>query len=112
MNVKNGNILSLVSLPDFDPNKRKNITDVNFINRVTKGTYEFGSVFKTFTLAAAFNEKLIEPETEFVDMPKFLTCAGFPIREYDDKIPSNLTAEQILIRSGNIGSVKIGHDQF
>ena len=37
-----------------------------------------------------------------------MTCAGFPIREYDNKIPSDLTAEQILIRSGNIGSVRIG----
>jgi cell division protein FtsI (penicillin-binding protein 3) len=108
MNVRNGEILSLVSLPDFDPNKRKRISDVNFINRATKGVYEFGSVFKTFTLAAAFDSKIIEPQTEFTDLPKSLTCAGFPIREYDNKIPSNLTAEQILIRSGNIGSVRIG----
>ena len=108
MNVNNGNILSLVSLPDFDPNKREKISDSKFINRATKGVYEFGSVFKTFTLAAAFNEKIIDNQTEFVDLPKSLTCAGFPIREYDKKIPSNLTAEQILIRSGNIGSVRIG----
>ena len=108
MDVNNGQILSLVSLPDFDPNKRENISDINYINRATKGVYEFGSVFKTFTLAAAFEEKIIDPETEFVDLPKSLTCAGFPIREYDDKIPSNLTAEQILVRSGNIGSVRIG----
>ncbi len=108
MNVNNGNILSLVSLPDFDPNKREKISDSNFINRATKGVYEFGSVFKTFTLAAAFNEKIVDSQTEFVDLPKSLTCAGFPIREYDKKIPSNLTAEQILIRSGNIGSVRIG----
>ena len=59
-------------------------------------------------MAAAFDEKIIEPQTEFADLPKSLTCAGFPIREYDNKIPSNLTAEQILIRSGNIGSVRIG----
>ena len=108
MNVTNGEILSLVSLPDFDPNKREKITDLNYINRVTKGIYEFGSVFKTFTLAAALNEKIIEPETQFLDLPRSLTCAGFPIREYDNNIPSNLTAEQILIRSGNIGSVRIG----
>ena len=108
MDVTNGEILSLVSLPDFDPNKREKISDRNFINRATKGVYEFGSVFKTFTLAAAFDENIIEPETEFIDLPKFITCAGFPIREYDDKIPSSLTAEQILIRSGNIGSVRIG----
>ena len=108
MNIKNGEILSLVSLPDFDPNKREKISDTNFINRATKGVYEFGSVFKTFTLAAAFNDEIIEPQTEFVNLPKSLSCAGFPIREYDQDIPSNLTAEQILIRSGNIGSVKIG----
>ena len=108
MDVNNGEIISLVSLPDFNPNQRKKISDPNFINRATKGVYEFGSVFKTFTLAAALNEKIIEPQTEFLDLPKSLSCAGFPIREYDNKIPSNLTAEEILIRSGNIGSVRIG----
>ncbi len=110
MNVNNGEILSLISLPDFDPNRREKISDVNFINRATKGVYEFGSVFKTFTLAAALDEKIIQPKTEYFDLPKSLTCAGFPIREYDKKIPSNLTAEQILIRSGNIGSVRIGQE--
>ena len=108
MDVNNGEILSLVSLPDFNPNKREKISDVNYINRATKGIYEFGSVFKTFTLAAALNEKVIEPETQFINLPKSLTCSGFPIREYDKEIPTNLTAEQILIRSGNIGSVRIG----
>ena len=107
MNVNNGNILSIISLPDFNPNKRQNITDVNFINRVTKGTYEFGSVFKPFTFASALNENLIEPNTEFIDLPKSIRCDKNRIREYDDKIPSDLTAEQILIRSGNIGSVRI-----
>ena len=108
MNVNNGEILSIVSLPDFDPNKRENIKDGNFINRATKGIYEFGSVFKTFTLAAAFDEKILEPDTKFFDLPKTLTCAGFPIREYDKNLPTTLTAEEILIRSGNIGSVRIG----
>ena len=108
MDVNNGEILSLVSLPDFNPNKREEISDINYINRATKGVYEFGSVFKTFTLAAALDDKIIEPDTKFIDLPKSLTCSGFPIREYDNKIPTNLTAEQILIRSGNIGSVRIG----
>ena len=108
MDVNTGEILSLVSLPDFDPNKREKILDKNFINRATKGVYEFGSVFKTFTLAAGLNAKIIEPETMFNDLPKSVSCAGFAIREYDNEIPSNLTAEQILIRSGNIGSVRIG----
>ncbi len=116
MDVNNGHILSLVSLPDFNPNERQNITDVNYINRVTKGTYELGSVFKTFTYANALNENLIVPETEFIDLPKSIKCDRHRIGEYDDDIPSNLTAEQILVRSGNIGSVriaqKIGPDKF
>ena len=108
MNVNNGNILSLVSLPDFNPNERQNITDKNYINRVTKGTYELGSVFKSFTFASALNEDLIKPETEFLDLPKSIRCDKHRIGEYDNKIPSDLTAEQILIRSGNVGSVRIG----
>jgi len=108
MNVNNGEILSLVSLPDFDLNLRQKIEDVNFINRATKGVYELGSVFKTFTLAAALNEKIVEPETEFLDLEKSIRCGGNTISEYDLKIPSNLTAAEILVRSGNIGSVRIG----
>jgi len=108
MNVNNGEILSMVSLPDFNLNKRETITDVNYINRVTKGTYELGSVFKTFTIASGINEGMIEPYTEFLDSKKTISCGkNHRIREYDDKMPSDLTAEQILIKSGNIGSVRI-----
>ena len=107
MDINSGEILSLVSLPDFDLNKRKTIDNVNYINRATKGVYELGSVFKTFTLAGALNEGVVDTDTEFKNLPKKITCAGRAIGEYDEKIPSNLTAEQILIRSGNIGSVRI-----
>ena len=108
MDVNNGGIISMVSLPDFDLNERKAITDVDYINRTTKGVYEFGSVFKTFTVAAGFNENLIEPNTEYFNLKKEIECNGFKISEYSDKIPTNLTVEEILIRSGNIGSVRIG----
>ncbi len=116
INVHTGNILSLVSLPDFNLNNRKKIDDLKYINRATKGVYEFGSVFKTFTIAAGINYGLIKPETEFKNLKKKISCAGNIISEYDNKIPSDLTAEQILIRSGNIGSAriaqKIGIDKF
>ena len=108
MNVNNGNILSIISLPDFNLNKREEIKDINYINRATKSVYELGSVFKTFTFAAALNEGMIETQTEFIDLEKRIRCGKSTIGEYDDKIPSDLTAEQILIRSGNIGSVRIG----
>ena len=107
MDINTGNILSMVSLPDFDLNKREKINDIKYINRATKGVYEFGSVFKTFTLAAGLQYEVVAPETEFMNLKKRITCAGNSISEYDDKIPSDLTAEEILIRSGNIGSVRI-----
>ena len=108
MNVNNGEILSMVSYPDFDLNKRETVRDENFINRATKGVYELGSVFKTFTVAAGLEEGLIATDTEFLNLEKSLKCGKNIISEYDKKIPSDLTVEQILIRSGNIGSVRIG----
>jgi len=108
MNVNNGEIISMVSYPDFDLNKREKIVDLDFINRTTKGVYELGSVFKTFTVAAGLDQDLIDVDTEFLDLPKSIRCAGQPIGEYSDNIPSDLTVEEILIRSGNIGSVRIG----
>ena len=116
MDIHTGDILSMVSLPDFDLNKRENINDLKFINRATKGVYEFGSVFKTFTIAAGINYGVIKPETEFKELKKRIVCAGNSISNYDDKIPSNLSAEEILIRSVNIGSAriaeKIGIDNY
>ena len=108
MNVNSGEVLSMVSLPDFDLNERKEIKNLNYINRASKGVYELGSVFKTFTFAAGLKEQVIEPETEFKNLEKSIRCGKNIISEYDNKIPSDLTAEQILIRSGNIGSVRIG----
>jgi len=108
MNVNNGEIISMVSYPDFDLNKREKIVDLNFINRATKGVYELGSVFKTFTVAAGLEEGLIDTNTEFLNLEKRLQCGKNSITEYDNKIPSDLTVEQILIRSGNVGSVRIG----
>ena len=108
MNVNNGEIISMVSYPDFDLNKRKTISDLSFINRATKGVYELGSVFKTFTIAAGLEEGLIEIDTKFLNLEKKLKCGKSIIGEYDEKISSDLTVEQILIRSGNIGSVRIG----
>ncbi len=116
MDINSGDVLSMVSLPDFDLNKREKISDLKFINRATKAVYEFGSVFKTFTIAAGINYGVIDPETEFKELKKKIICAGNAISEYDEKIPKDLTAENILIRSGNIGSAriaeKIGIDEY
>ena len=106
MNVNNGDILSMVSLPDYDLNKRQSITEDVYTNKITKGVYELGSVFKTFTLAAGLENQVIKKDTIFKDLEDKIYCAGRKITEHD-KLPKNLSAEQILIRSSNIGSIRI-----
>lgn len=106
MNVENGEILSLVSLPDYDLNQRVSISDNIYSNKITLGVYELGSVFKTFTIAAGLENKVISPNTIFKNLEDKLTCDKYTISEHD-KLPKNLSAEQILIRSSNIGAVRI-----
>jgi len=106
MEVNSGEILSLVSLPDFDLNERTNIEDPIYLNKITKGVYELGSVFKTFTLAAGIESGTIKANTVFKDLKNQIICSGMPISEHD-KLPKNLTAEEILVRSSNIGAIRI-----
>ncbi len=108
MNINNGEILSLVSVPDFNLNLREDISDKKFINRATKGVYELGSVFKTFTIAAGLNYDLISTTDMFINLEKKMKCGGRTISEYDEELPKNLSVEDILVHSSNIGSVKIG----
>ena len=115
MNVENGEVLSLISLPDYDLNQRSSINSKIFTNKITHGVYELGSVFKTFTIAAGLENKLIEPKTEFKNLERSLNCDKYTISEHDE-LPKNLSTEQILIRSSNIGAVriaqKVGIDKY
>ena len=106
MDVQNGEVLSLISLPDYDLNQRISIDSDIYVNKITLGVYELGSVFKTFTIAAGLENKVINPNTIFKNLESSLTCDKYTISEHD-KLPKNLSAEQILIRSSNIGAVRI-----
>ena len=75
MDVNNGDILSLVSLPNFDINQRSTIKDKKYINKITKGVYELGSIFKTFTVALALEHNLVEVKTLVKDIPKKIKCS-------------------------------------
>ena len=106
MNVNNGEILSLISLPDYDLNQRISLESESYTNKITLGVYELGSVFKTFTIAAGLENKLINPNTIFSNLENSLTCDKYTISEHD-KLPKKLNTEQILIRSSNIGAVRV-----
>ena len=107
MDVKSGQVLSLVSLPDYNVNIRNDISDLRYMNQITKGVYELGSVFKTFTLALALEENILSPETIIENIPNEVKCSKYPIRDIHE-FPKKLSAEDILIRSSNIGSLMIG----
>ena len=115
MDVENGEILSLVSLPNFDINSRANLNDKKYMNRITKGVYELGSIFKTFTVALALDNEIVEPETIIKNIPRSVKCSKHEISDIKE-FPKNLSVEDILIRSSNIGTLiiarKIGQEKF
>ena len=115
MDATNGEIISLVSLPNFNINKRVNITDKNYINKITKGVYELGSIFKTFTVALAIDKNLVEPDTVIENIPRKIRCSVHEISDIK-KFPKDLSVEDILIRSSNIGTLmlakKVGEKDY
>ncbi len=115
MNVNNGDIISLVSLPNFNINQRETITDKKYINKITKGVYELGSIFKTFTVALALENKIVKKDTIIKNIPKKLNCSIHEIADIKEH-PKNLSTKEILVRSSNVGSVflarKIGIDIY
>ena len=115
LDVNNGDILSLVSLPNFNINQRIFIKDKKFINKITKGVYELGSIFKTFTVALALEHNLVDTNTIIEDIPKKIRCSIHEITDMKDH-PKNLSVEEILVRSSNVGSVllakKVGEENY
>ena len=115
LDANNGDIISLVSLPNFNINQRTVIKDKKFINKITKGVYELGSIFKTFTVALALEKKLVDIDTIIEDIPKKIRCSIHEISDMKEH-PKNLTVEEILVRSSNVGSVilakKIGEKNY
>ncbi len=115
MNVNNGDILSLISLPNFNINHRATINDKKYINKITKGVYELGSIFKTFTIALALEHNLVEANSMVNNIPKKLKCSIHEISDLKEH-PKNLSVEDILVRSSNVGSAvlakKIGEKKY
>ncbi|MEZ5753979.1 MAG: penicillin-binding protein 2 [Paracoccaceae bacterium] len=113
MDVKTGEILSLASLPAFDPNDRPNpLTkgdpgDSPLFNRAVQGVYELGSTFKIFTVANAMDLGLVSPET-MVDANAPRKWGRFTIREFQNKnYGPLLSVENVIVKSSNVGTANI-----
>ena len=96
MDSENGEVLSLVSLPDFNINKRINLKDKAFMNKVTKGVFELGSIFKTFTVALALEEEIVDTKTIITNIKKDIKCSVHKISDIKE-FPESMTVEDILI---------------
>ena len=112
LDAQSGKVISMISLPDYNPNNRKElINKSNLFNKNTKGLYELGSIFKTFVIANALEKNIVTRDKIYKNLPKEVACGKFPIKEYRysaDK--KNLTVNDILVESSNIGTIRIIQD--
>ena len=65
MDINNGQILSSVSLPDYDPQNKLSFNENNLINRVFQSNFEMGSTFKPITATMGFDLDIIDPSMTF-----------------------------------------------
>lgn len=105
MNVNNGEILALVSLPTFDANLRNDALPEERFNMITGGSYELGSVMKIFTNAAAFEHDLIKME-DIYNVAEPIKYGRFSIKDHD-KHEDKMSVKEIFTKSSNIGTIKI-----
>ena len=109
MDVQTGEIISIVSLPDFDPNARPsplvegNASDSPLFNRAVQGVYELGSAYKIFTAAQAMDLGLVNYQT-MIDTGKALRVGGFNIGEFKKKNYGTLSVADIIVKSSNRGT--------
>jgi cell division protein FtsI (penicillin-binding protein 3) len=102
--VRTGEIISMVSVPDYDPNKPKEANDPTRINRLTTGVYEMGSTFKALTLAMALDSGKVSLSSSF-DARMPLRYGKFSIHDYHAQ-NRTLTVPEIFTYSSNIGTAR------
>ena len=113
MNVKNGEVIAMVSLPDYDPNLSIPVGSHSLFNFATQGVYEAGSVFKTFNTALALESGKVKVNDKF-DATKPVKIQGVTVADYKGE-NRWLSVGEILIHSSNIGSAlmisKVGKEK-
>lgn len=111
MDVHTGEVISIVSLPDFDPNDRPrplttgDAADSPLFNRAVQGVYELGSTFKIFAVAQALELGLVSPAT-MIDTRGPLKWGRFSIRDFREYGPQ-LSVTDVIVDSSNIGTARV-----
>lgn len=105
LDVNSGEIVSMVSLPDYDPNQPGKSIDKSRLNRLTTGVFEMGSTFKALTVAMALDSGKINMHSRF-DATAPLQYGGFTINDFHPE-RRVLTTPEVFIHSSNIGSARM-----
>jgi cell division protein FtsI (penicillin-binding protein 3) len=105
LDVRTGEIVSLVSEPDYDPNNPRSALDPSRINRLTTGVFEMGSTFKAFTVAMALDSGKATLKSSF-DAHNPLHYGKFDIHDFEP-MQRSLTVPEIFTYSSNIGAARI-----
>jgi cell division protein FtsI (penicillin-binding protein 3) len=114
MDVHTGEVISMVSLPDFDPNDRPrplsqgDPSDSPLFNRAAQGVYELGSTFKLFTVAAAIDKGLMN-ESTMIDTRGPIKWGKFKIRDFHN-YGKQLSVMDVIVKSSNIGTARIAQE--
>ncbi|MCK1489723.1 penicillin-binding protein 2 [Bradyrhizobium sp. 180] len=108
-NVNTGEIIAMVSVPDFDPNNPKEAHDPDRINRLTTGVYEMGSTFKAFTLAMALDTGKYGLDSLW-DARGPLHYGKFAIHD-DEPKGRFLNMKEVFVFSSNVGAARIALSQ-
>ncbi|MCP4393733.1 MAG: penicillin-binding protein 2 [Alphaproteobacteria bacterium] len=107
MDVHTGEVISMVSLPDYDPNSLAAIKDPDnqMLNRSTLGVYEVGSIFKVFSAATALDAGIANMDSTY-DASKPLKFSRFYIRDFHAQ-GREMSLPEVLIYSSNIATAKM-----
>ena len=111
MDVDSGEVVSVVSLPTFDPNKRPrpavagDPSDSPLFNRSVQGVYELGSTFKIFTVAQAMDLGLANPDT-IIDTKGPLRWGKHRIRDFRN-YGDEMSVTKVIVKSSNIGTARL-----
>ena len=108
LDASTGEVLAMVSLPDFDPNQPGAAGDEARFNRGTLGVYEMGSTFKIFTAAMALDAGTATLDNGY-DATEPIRIARFTIRDFKPQ-RRWLSVPEIFMYSSNIGAAKMALD--
>lgn len=117
LDANTGEVLAMASAPDFDPNDPAGGSEEGWLNRMSNGTFEMGSTFKSFTLAMALDSGKVGMDSSF-DARYPIRIGGYTIKDFHGK-GRVLSMAEVFQYSSNIGTAKMadlvgidGHKAF